>query len=500
MNMERQDGYLTSQIASFANYKNGYSTSCDNVNSNFTILPIRTLQPPELETVYRSNVLLRRIIDYLPQECGIYPGKTEDVSGEIDAEVLKDVDKKLRDLHATEAFIEADIYGRLYGDGFIILGIDDGGELEDEVNEENIREITWLKVRDRCELSPVHQSSSINPDHYIYSPTRLRTNATSDEEEELERFQRIHRTRILRFAGKKLPRRAFFNNGGYNDSIVQSLLNDVMNYQQAIGGGNAMLMRSGLFVYKMFGLEEYAVREDTAALQNRFEFINAGISVFKSLFIDAKKGEEAQFVTQNFGGVDKLIAMLQDHMIASSGYPKSVIMGSSNSSAFSEGGESDRFTMSQMVKRNQTFVWTPHYEQLLYYIGKSKEFNFNLEESHLTIHFPSTFQMTPKELAEIESMYATSDTSRINSGILMPQEVRESRYGSSEFSTIMTIDPDLNVDEMKAEKEESERNFEREKMEFNAANRQQNAPTANNRGDKKIEKPIIKSGIDRVLP
>lgn len=487
--MERQDGFLSTQLTNFANSGNGYNSGCDNINNNFVISPIHTLQPYELEIMYRSNAILRRIIDYLPQECGIFPAETEDPSGEIDVDLLKDIDSKLDDLETTQAFIHADILARLYGDAFIILGIDDGGELSDPVNLENIRAVEWLRVRDRNELRPEYRVSTEIPEFYRYSPSRISQPETLNEPEELTQLTLIHTSRILPFIGAKLPRRSLFNNSGLNDSIAQNLLNDVLNYYQALGGGNAMLMRSGLFVYKMFGLEDYAVREDAKALQNRFKFINAGISVFKSLFIDAKKGEEAEFVTQQFGGVDKLISILQDHMVAASGYPRSVIMGSSNSSAFSEGGESDRYTMSQMVKRNQKFKWLPNYKKLLDYIAGSQEFNLNTEEVNLTVHFPSSYQMTPKEQAEVEGLYATSDMSRINAGILMPQEVRESRYGGAEFSTLMTIDPDLNVDEIKAEKEEEERNFERERMEFQAKARQQNTPP---RRDGVKEKPVLK--------
>lgn len=487
---DRQDGFLTRQINAFRNRTTGTGTGCDGVNGNFEILPFRRMNCSQLETVYRSNKIIEKVVDILPEESGMIPGSVEDVNGEIDAEVLKQFDSKLASLEVTEAFIEADRWSRLYGDAFIILGINDGGSLDSPVNPETIRSVDWIRVRDRIELTPEFRNSSEFPEFYRYAPRILGRQLGDDTEpDELQAMVLIHHSRVLRFAGKRLPRASLFANGGYNDSTVQIILNDVLNYYQSIAGGNAMLMRSGIFVYKMFGLEDYAMTNNASALQNRFEFINSGISVFKSLFLDAKKGEDAQYVTQQFGGVDKVIQILQDHMIMVSGYPKSVIMGSSNSSAFSEGGESDRLTMANLVKRNQRFKWLPNMKLLLKYCAMAAESPVRGQDVELTVSFPTTLQLSPKEQAELEGFYATSDISRINSGVLTPQEVRESRYGSAEFGLIMTIDPDLNVDEMKAEKEEADRNFERERMQFQAESRQQNTPP---RRDGVKEKPKLK--------
>lgn len=479
MSEQRQDGYLTNQLVGFSNRQNGYNTGCDTVNNNFEMHPIQALTLPQLEIAYRSNAIISRIVDYLPEECGIFPATTEDVAGQLDAEVLREFDARFLDLGINQAFIHADKLARLYSDSFVILGINDGGALEDPVNENRIQSIDWVRVRDRWELSPEYISSTEIPEHYRYSPSTVDNATDTTEPEELKAYTRIHHSRIIRFVGKKLPRRTFFQNAGYNDSIIQVLLNDVLNYYQALGGGNSMLMRSGLFVYKMFGLEDMAVRQEGDTFMERLNFINTGLSVFKSLFIDAKKGEEAEYVTQNFGGVDKLIMMLQEQMIASSGYPKSIIMGSSNSSAFSEGGESDRMMMAQLVKRNQKFKWTPAYERLLYLMQLSAEFNVSTD-SKLTVHYPDTYQTSPKEQAELEDKHITTDIKAINAGVLTLEEVRKSRYGGAEFSTVMVIDPDVNPrDIIEAEKAE-EREFQISQQQNNTPPRRDNKPILKN--------------------
>lgn len=452
------DGFLNNAIQHFANYKTGWGTDCDNANA-ISQTPVIQLSPPSLQNAYRSNTLIRKIVDYLPERAAHTSCSIEDLTGTLDAEQIKEYEVKLRRLKFKRELTKASKKARLYGDFYLVLGIDDGLQLSDPVDFTRIKSVNAILPVYHDYITPLYETLlEEEPEYYYYNIRGLGKSLEdlTGNENNLNLY-RIHKSRVIHIKGIPIDRYYSQTRDNRNDSVIQTLLQSCLIYEQAIGAANSMLVRSGIFVYKIFGLEDYAVANDEEAIQNRFSFINAGISVFKSLFIDAKKGEEAEYVTQNFGGVDKLLNAIQDHMIAQSGYPRSVILGSSNASAFSEGGNSDRLTMAELVRQYQYEHWQPAYEKLLKLLCASQELP-GTEECELTANFGSALHVTAKEQAELEKIVAESDKIRIESGVITANESR-SRYLGDSFDLSLSIEGLLEEDDEEEEEDEEDPTF-----------------------------------------
>jgi hypothetical protein len=74
---------------------------------------------------------------------------------------------------------------------------------------------------------------------------------------------------------------------------------------------------------------------------------------------------------------------------------------------------------------------------------------------NFTVEFNSLYQEAPKEIAETRKIQAETDQINITNGVLLPSEVRASRFGSGSYSFETTIDTSLDA-EMDDIEEETE--------------------------------------------
>ena len=189
--------------------------------------------------------------------------------------------------------------------------------------------------------------------------------------------------------------------------------------------------------------------------------INSGLSTIGGLVLDAD-GEDADFATQNYGGAKDILLHLLDRLVAVSDMPKSKLLGSSNSSAFSEGGLSDRYEWASCVERFQVNHWEEPLTILSDYLFRAKK-AFNLGEFDYAIEFPSILQLTHKEEAELRKLYAESYRIHLDGGILLPDEVRNSLFGGSSYNIDITLDKKL-WREHKAQQEKSRQQSVEERL------------------------------------
>src|SRR5574337_193778 len=96
----------------------------------------------ELDQLYRSDGIVRLIIDLFAQEM-VRQG------WEIEGDTNGGVVRKLEKLKVNEAMVNLCKWARLYGGGICIMGIDDGLPLDQPVDEDGLRDVQWLRVFDR---------------------------------------------------------------------------------------------------------------------------------------------------------------------------------------------------------------------------------------------------------------------------------------------------------------------------------------------------------------
>lgn len=431
----RNDGILTEALTGLKNYSTGFNTGCDTLASVSVGSPVK-LERHTLDNIYRSSKIYQKIVDLLPEEAGNKNWQLVQDNNRIASRNIQNTYRKLQELEVLDKFVDASKWARIYNNGYIIMGIRDGRLPSEPVDMNNVQEVEFLICRDSDDITPNYGLNAYEIDHYqLYMDNEeISELAELYDEAIVTGILQLHPSRVLPFAGILLPPKAKKDNRGEDDSLLQLVYQDVANYAQSIGAGSQMLVRSGLAVFKMAGLVDYAETQNTDALHGRFRFLNMGLSVFKSMFLDASPdlNESVEYVNQNFSGADKMIDKILDHLVMISGYPRNVLLGSSTVSALSEGSEGDRREFARTVQTYQHKYWRKNAQYLVDLILRSNGVR-NLGE--IQVKFPSTYTHTEKEIAELRKMYKEIDVAYLNAKILSREEIRMSRFATPEFIT-----------------------------------------------------------------
>jgi hypothetical protein len=196
-------------------------------------------------------------------------------------------------------------------------------------------------------------------------------------------------------------------------------------------------------------VDEESAAEAKEALLNRFLAIQMGMSTVKGLMLDSEN-ESASFISRNYGGVDQILDRLLELLVANSGMPRTKLLGSSNTGAFSEGGLSDRYEWADCISGYQQLYLTQPVKQLYRYLFLAADSPAKgALPAAWDFEWAETLQLTKLEQAQLEETLGKADMLALRNGTLHPREVRESRYGGQTFGLTITIDPALTEELMK---------------------------------------------------
>ena len=395
-------------FSTLSHKKSGLGTEKDatthvNINKN------PWLSNYQVELLYYQNKIAEKVVNLLPK-AALSDFTIITDSSNVSAEDIKNY---LQKKHLIEAFEDTAIQGRLYGDAFLVLGLDDGQEPNQEINLERLKDLTFSYVLVTYEVS-VDPQQYRNPDKYIVNISE--NLATVDLPSRLE----IHKDRIIRLHGKKVRGRALLNTSGFNLSVLQCLLEDLSLYNQAIRAISNMLDDHAVFVYKMAGLAQKVGRKLDERLLSRVQALVTGKSVTQSLVID-KDTEEVSFISKTYSGLEPLVNKIEENLITSSGFPKSILIGSANQTALSEGGKADEKHWAKIVSEYQQNVLKRPLMRLCQYVSAI----LGDAAATIDITFPSLLALSEKERMEIEKLKADTAKTYIESGFLTTEELKQ---------------------------------------------------------------------------
>lgn len=121
------------------------ATQRDKRLASFIAQP-QTFMQEDLERFFRGNDIARRICT-LPALDMTRKGYELDIE-EADPEQKNDIAQYLKDLGWFKAMFDLATFARLYGRCYVLLGVDDGQDMAEPVDFDNIRTISYLNVLD----------------------------------------------------------------------------------------------------------------------------------------------------------------------------------------------------------------------------------------------------------------------------------------------------------------------------------------------------------------
>jgi phage-related protein (TIGR01555 family) len=413
----------------------GFGTSRDKSTHTKT-QPIVFLTQEELEGLY-GMWIPQRIVDIVAEQSTRKGFKILFGGEGAAAEEVNGIEQAIEDLYILENLLLASKNARLYGGACILLYIDDGRRADQPVDMRNIRSIEGMEVLDRWQIAPVINEENL----YDYSKATYYQIISGDLIAQ-QQLTYIHKDRILRFDGEWLPYRIRQRNYGWGMSSLQSVYDSFRHYWTGLNAAATVLVEFDVFVHKLQGLANMLAAGKEKDVQNRLILNDLSKSVYRGYAVD-KEREELEYISRNLGGVGDILEKLRVDIIGASKIPHTILFGESPSGLGATGRSEER-DFAKMLGDYQTAHYKRPLQKLMRYLMLSKEgpTKGKLPESW-RISFNDLFELNEREKADVRARVAAVDGRYIQLGVLSPKEVAEARYGGSEWSMELTLDPSV---------------------------------------------------------
>lgn len=383
-----------------------------------------------------DNILTRSQLDYLytrfglcRKVCDVIPTLMGDAWGEIVFEDEVDttaIDEQLEALR--RVYVEGQIMANLYGGSTAIRYVE-GEDWSTPLMPRVGMPLTYTRIFDRWEIYPDSTDFQIQLDPA--NPKAYQFTLLIDGVNEVGT---IDASRIVRFRGDKLPPFPLIQNNYWDLSILQAFYQPFVDYQDAVDNASKALKSFSLPVFKKKNLLEIFGQEfsETSGVKERLSSVFRELSSDKGVSLDSET-EELDFLDRSFGGIDGVIESLKNNMVAVSGLTKPQLL-SEHPAGLNATGESERLAEAQKIQALQESTWgaliRKDIQILLATMGIVDGYSWQ---------WISSYESSPLETATIRNQQADMDNKYITMGVLSVEEVRQSRFGESEFSLETTL-------------------------------------------------------------
>jgi phage-related protein (TIGR01555 family) len=417
----------------------GHSTKDKRLGSNYCL---DLIDQAVAEVIWRGDDVAGRIVETLPNEM-LRQGFDITVAGE--KALSEEVDHALEEMGAAEHLQKALQYGRAYGGGAVILGVDDGQAWDKPLREASLRDLKWLNAFTPRELTAERwYAEPLAPRYGEVSEYRLNPIfATQDTSAKSLTAQKIHESRLLRFGATQTSREQVLSgvHPGWDDSIFVRIIQVINDFQSVWQAAGILMQDFAPPVLKMKGLVELlaAAKQNPAlSVRNRLEAVEMSRSVARLVLLD--KDEEYKRETTNVTGLPDMLDKFMGRLAAAADMPVSLMVGQAPAGLNATGDSEIRWFYDR-VAALQRRILKPALRRLVKFIFLSKNgpTKGKVPETW-DVKFRPLWQMTDGEMAEVRLKMAQADALYMNPGALLPEEVAQSRFGGDGFSIETQVD------------------------------------------------------------
>lgn len=432
--MKHFDGYK--------NMMNKYGTKRD-VSEQYRFERDDPVTDTELTLNYEENGLFSKIID-IPADDAVSSGFSYGLS---DLDIENFINDSLDELGFEEKASTAIKWARLYGGALMVMLIDDGREMEEPVDWDNIHGIDELMVFERPLVTPdystIYDHDPKNrkwskfgmPEFYTVSPVYGRS-------------FRVHESRCLMFKNGALPQsssRTEYRFFGIPEYVrVHKAVQETVTSH---GNGAKLLDRAVQAIYKMNDLANLLeTDEGEDIVLRRLRIIDMAKGIINSIAIDAD-GEDYDYKTITFSGVKDIIDAACNMLSAVTNIPQTKLFGRSPAGENST-GESDMENYYTFVRKIQKLNLKNNLGTLIDAILAAGKYKGEFEEvPYYKLKFNPLWSLSDMEQASVDKTKAETEFTKaqttqvyVDMQALEPSEVRKSLAESGEFTVNDILD------------------------------------------------------------
>lgn len=344
----------------------------------------------EIDSMLETDNLIRRIVGMEPEDAtregfaidGLPPGQGQLVVEELDElELLP---------HMEEAALNANAYGG----GALVMGIDDGQEPDQPVNMAQLRAVRTLTPVDRYELVPAVYDEDLRSRnvgkpliYQLASPTAG--------------IGRVHRDRVVRFDGRKLPGRIRQRRLGWGASMIDLVWSAYVNLKTSTDALTAVIDRAhqDVFYTKFLADAVDAGNEDEVIA--RYQAMQIANGLFGAYVLD-KGEEEWQTFARSLAGLGEAHDKVMQMAIAYFGQPRVLLLGESVG-GINSGEESGQVRgWYDRVAVRQTNYYEPRARRVIDLVMASTEGPMNgIAPERYTVDWNPLWQLSEAEKADV---------------------------------------------------------------------------------------------------
>jgi len=338
------------------------------------------------------------------------------------------LEKEMDRLKVQSKFNQALKWASAYGGAIIIMMVDDGRDMSEELVPAAIRNngIKNLIVLDRWRITsgPIDTNLlSPNfglPDHYLVS----------------RNGQQIHHSRVLRFDGEITSIDEFERNGYWGYSIYEKTWQPIANSQGLSLEIAGMTKESNIDVYGIEGLNEMVAMgpDGEAAVTKRLTVAHQLKSYINGIALDSKDTYEKK--SNTFSGLAELDDKFLLKVSGASRIPPSKLLGKQEAGLGDTGQSSLTNYYDDLSGRQENEVRDP-LQRLLNVISAAK----TGKPGNVDFEFAPLWQMSQEQEANISRTNADRDAVYLDRGVITVQTVQKQLSSDDVYSS---IDDDIN--------------------------------------------------------
>lgn len=368
-----------------------------------------------------------------------------------------DIEGKFQDIYSSirfRKFLRKHLtWDALHGGSGLVIGLDDGGDLWEPINWNNLKRIKFFKAFSRWEI---HTNSTYRDDdmtsdtfgEYIYYDVHPPRGIPFV----------VHRDRIHILDGEDISNRERHANQEWGDSVLQAPYDQIKRLGSVYSSSESIIEDFIQAVISIENLQQLIATGQEDLVKKRMEILEMSKSVINTLLMDVNEQYEKKASTVT--GLDKLLSKFELSLAAVSWIPVTILMGQSPAGMNSTGESDedafyDRISFLQGDKPLDAINWINEI------IINCDEYDTDIKDGDdPVVEFNPLRQPTQKEIIETRKIQGETDAIYIDKGVLSSEEVRQSRFAGDNYShdthIVGTIEPPERNPEPNEEGEEEE--------------------------------------------
>lgn len=456
------------------NITSGHGTSRDKRTSTRIKPPeMSSTRRQEFEDLYFGDDLAAKMVDLPAQEMvrewikinvdmGEPDKRTRGAEADENVSIADDMLQALEELNAKEEFAWAVTMAEVFGGSLIFIAADDGAGLTDidamakPLDVDRIKRIEHLTVFDRWEVEiETEYSDPFNPKFGQPETYRIVQRNSARGSGGATPQVILHETRTVRLDGVRTNSNRRVRNAGWHDSRYTRVIEILGDFGIGFAGAAHALTVFAQAVFKMKGLGEAVSSSEGNLVLDRMAIMDQCRSTIRMIPIDADD-EDFAMMNMPLAGVADLLDRFMLRLATAADMPVSVLFGQ-GPRGLDNTAEGDIEIWSREIHGRQERKLRKGLEYLIELLFKATEGpTKGSEPDGWRVFFNPLFQLDEKEQAETRKLQAETDQLYIDSSVLDPTEVRQSRFGGEEYSAETVLDPEIDEGDKLAKEEPPE--------------------------------------------